>query len=216
MKIKRRGWTSFLITSDEISLLTDPLAWSETDASFRKTKADICLFTEYDKKIKKSILKDNKLGKKIVPDNREEIMEINTPGEYEVGGIMIRRGIGENFFIIDEKTTRVVYMGGTGKDFDPDDVKDLGDVDVLIIPVGDGVEFMDFEKIEKVIANTDPAILIPCAYKEGGTGNKDLKSKEEFIKHFGFANVHEETYLTVSKKKVEKDQKSVEVVFLQA
>ena len=142
-------------------------------------------------------------------------MEINTPGEYEVGGIMIRRGIRDDFFIIDEKTTRVVYMGGTDNSFDPKKVKDLGDVDVLIIPVGDGVNFMDFEKIENVLSNIDPAILIPCAYKEGGSGNGDLKSKEEFIKHFGFANVHEESYITVNKKKVEKDQQGVEVVFLQ-
>jgi L-ascorbate metabolism protein UlaG (beta-lactamase superfamily) len=215
MKIRRRGWTSFLITSDEISVLTDPLMLKKSGASFRKTKADICLFTNYSKKIKKSILKDNALQKKVVPDNRKEIMEISTPGEYEVGGIMIRRGVNDDFFIIDEKITRVVYMGGTRKDFDPDDVKDLGDVDVLIIPVGDGVEFMDFETIEKVISNTDPAILMPCAYKEGGSDKKGLRSKEEFIKYFGFANVHEESYLSVSKKKVEKDQKGVEVIFLE-
>ncbi len=215
MKIKRRGWTSFLITSDNISVLTDPLELSESEAKLPKTKADICLFTKYPKKIKKSILQDNKLQKKVVPDNRGEIMEINTPGEYEVGGIMIRRGIEDDFFIIDEKTTRVVYMGGTDNSFDPKKMKDLGDVDVLIIPVGDGVNFMDFDKIEEVISHTDPAILIPCAYKEGGSGNGDLKSKKEFIKHFGFANVREESYITVTKKKVEQDQQSVEVIFLQ-
>jgi L-ascorbate metabolism protein UlaG (beta-lactamase superfamily) len=215
MKIKRVGWTSFLIISDSISVLTDPLMLGESGASFPKTKADICLFTNYTKKIKKSILLDNKFEKKVVPDKRKEIMEINTPGEYEVGGVMIRRGIGDDFFIIDEKTTRVVYMGGTDNSFDPEDVKDLGDVDILIMPVGDGVNFMDFEKIEKVISNTDPAILIPCAYKEGGSKNADLKGKEEFIKHFGFTNVHEESYINVNKNKVERDQQSVEVIFLQ-
>jgi hypothetical protein len=56
---------------------------------------------------------------------------------------------------------------------------------------------------------------MPCAYKGGGSGKKELKSKEEFIKYFGFANVHEESYLTVSKKKIEKDQQSVEVIFLE-
>lgn len=215
MKIKRVGWTSFLITSDNISVLTDPLELSESEAKFTKTKADICLFTKYTKKIKKSILQDNKLQKKVVPDNRDEIMEINTSGEYEIGGIVIRRGIDDDFFIIDEKTTRVVYLGGTDNNFDPKKVKDLGDVDVLIIPVGDGVNFMDFEKIGDVISRTDPAILIPCAYKEGGSSNGKLKSKEEFIKHFGFANVREENYITISKKEVEKDQQSVQVIFLQ-
>ncbi len=55
---------------------------------------------------------------------------------------------------------------GQIKDFDPKKTKNLGDVDVLIVPVGDGVNFMDFDKIERVISNTDPSILIPCAYKE--------------------------------------------------
>lgn len=215
MKIKRKGWTSFLITSDQISVLTDPLTLNESGASLNKTKADVCLFTHYSKKVKKSILQDNKLVKKIVPDNRDEIIEISTPGEYEIGGIMIRRGMGDDFYVIDETTTRLVYMGGTDADFDPEAVKDLGDVDILLIPVGDGVNFMDFDKIEKVISNTDPAILIPCAYKEDGAKNNDLKSKEEFIKHFGFANVREESYINIDKKKVERDQQSVEVIFLQ-
>jgi L-ascorbate metabolism protein UlaG (beta-lactamase superfamily) len=185
----------------------------ESGVAFPKTKADVCLFTDA-KDPKKSILGDSKLDKKVVGDKRENVMEIYTSGEYEVGGIMVRRGIGEKFFIIDEKTTRIVYMGGTDNSFDPSDVKDLGDVDVLIIPVGDGVTFMDFDKIEKVISNIDPAVLIPCAYKEEGGSNQDLKSRDEFIKHFGFANVRDENYVNIGKKKVEQDQQSVEVIFL--
>ncbi len=113
MKIKRIGWTSFLITSDNISILTDPLELSESGASFPKTRADVVLFTNYPKEIKKGILKDNKLDSKVVSEEREEVMEISTPGEYEVGGMMIRRGITDDFFIIDEKTIRAVYLGGT-------------------------------------------------------------------------------------------------------
>lgn len=214
MKIKRVGWTSFLISSDDISILTDPLALKDSGASFPKTSADVVLFSNYDKEVKESILLDNGLEKKVVADHRESIIEINTPGEYEVGGMMVRRGLNDDFYMIDEKSLRVVYMGGTDKDFDVDLTKDLGDVDVLILPVGDGVSFMDFEKIEKVLSNADPAILIPCAYKEEGLKNTDLKTKEEFIKYFGFADVRDENYINVNKKKVEQDQQSVEVIFL--
>lgn len=56
--------------------------------------------------------------------------------------------------------------------------------------------------------------MIPCAYKEGGLKNLDVKDKEEFVKHFGFGNVRNESYLNVSKKIVEEEQKSVEVIFL--
>lgn len=128
--------------------------------------------------------------------------------------MMIRRDLGESFYMIDEKNLRVVYMGGTDKDFEIENSKDLGDVDVLIVPVGDGVNFMSFETIEKVISNADPALLIPCAYQEEGLKNKDLKTREEFIKHFGFPDVQDESYINVKKKKVEQDQKSVEVIFL--
>ena len=214
MKIKKIGWTTFLLNSENISVITDPLLLAE-EKNFPKTKTDVSLFTNYSKKVKSSIISDNKLSEKIEPDTRDTILEINSPGEYEIGGVMIRRGIGDDFYIIDEKTVRVVYMGGTDNNFDPDKVKNLGDVDVLIVPVGDGVSYMDFDKLEKVISNIDPVILVPCAYKEDSSKNGNLKSKEEFIKHFGFANVREENYISVNKKKVEEEQQSVEVIFLQ-
>lgn len=215
MKIKKIGWTSFLISSQNISALTDPLASSEMGVSLPKTSADIAIFTEYEKRIKTNILKDNKLDAKIVPDKRDKIMEISTPGEFEVGGLMIRRDIDKDFYIIDENTIRVLYLGGTNSKFDPESVKNVGDVDVLILPVGDGINFMNLDTMEKVISDIDPAILLPCAFSEDGPKGNTLKTKEEFIKHFGFANVREESYLNVVKKKVdEENQQSVEVIFL--
>jgi len=214
MKIKRIGWNSFLISSSSISLITDPLDLLQSGVSFPKTKADIALFSNADENTKNSIIKEKKLDNKVVVDTREIIMEIFTPGEYEVGGLMIRRGVGENFYMIDEKNIRVLYLGGTDNSFDPDSVKDVGDVDVLILPVGDGVNFMDFDKLEKVISNIDPSIILPCAYKEEGSKFDGVKSKDEIIKYFGFANVTEDTTLNVAKKKVEEEQQSVEVIFL--
>ncbi|MDD4382229.1 MAG: MBL fold metallo-hydrolase [Candidatus Dojkabacteria bacterium] len=214
MKIKRVGWTSFLISSPNVSAITDPIMLSQSGVSFPKTKADIAIFSGYNKEIKDTVLKDNKLDNKVVVETRPSVMEIYTAGEFEIGGLMIRRDLGQNFYIIDEKNVRVVYLGGTDNDFQPDVVKDVGDVDVLIIPVGDGIHFMDFEKLEKVISNIDPAIILPCAYKEENSKMEGIKSKEEFIKYFGFANVSEETTLNVSKRRVEEEQQSAEVIFL--
>ncbi len=214
MKIKRVGWTSFLISSPNVSAITDPIMLFQSGVSFPKTKADIAIFSGYDKEVKDTVLQDNKLDKKVVVETRPSIMEIYTAGEFEIGGLMIRRDLGQNFYIIDEKNVRVVYLGGTDNDFQPDVVKDVGDVDVLIIPVGDGIHFMDFDKLEKVISNIDPAIILPCAYKEENSKMEGIKSKDEFIKYFGFANVSEETTLNVAKKKVEEEQQSAEVIFL--
>lgn len=215
MKIKKIGWTTFSITTNNISVLTDPLLLKESKKIFPKTESDVVIITKYGNSSSKSILKDNELDSKIIPDRRDKVMEIYSPGEYEIGGIMIRRGLSEDFYIVDEKNVRLVYMGAVGKDFDPQKVKNLGDVDILIIPIGDGDSFMDYETLEKVISNIDPAVLIPCGYKEDSNGKVDVKSKEEFLKHFGYSNVREETTYTVSKKKVdEENQQSIEVIFL--
>jgi len=213
MKIRKMGWTTFVLSTDNISVATDPIYDGKSING--KVEADVILLTNYEKDVKKGIIIDNGLQNKIVPDKRKSVMEIYSPGEYEVGGIMIRRGFEDNFYIVDERNIRVVYMGGTGKDFDPQKAKNLGDVDVLIVPIGNGDLFMDYEVLEKVISNMDPAILIPCGYAEDSKNGEKVKSSKDFLEYFGFANVREENYYNVAKKKVdEENQSSVEVIFL--
>lgn len=207
------GWTTFILSTDNISVATDPIYDGKSING--KVEADVILLTNYEKDVRKGIIIDNGLQNKIVPDKRKSVMEIYSPGEYEVGGIMIRRGLEDNFYIVDERNIRVVYMGGTGKDFDPQKAKNLGDVDVLIVPIGNGDLFMDYEVLEKVISNMDPAILIPCGYAEDSKNGEKVKSSKDFLEYFGFANVREENYYNVAKKKVdEENQSSVEVIFL--
>ena len=67
MKIKKIGWTSFLLTSDNITALTDPLMLANSGVNFPKTRADVCIFTD-SKDPKKSILEDIKLYNKAVGD----------------------------------------------------------------------------------------------------------------------------------------------------
>jgi L-ascorbate metabolism protein UlaG (beta-lactamase superfamily) len=54
MKIKKIGWTSFLISTPNISIITDPLLLSESGVSFPKTSTDIVVVTNYEKEIKKA------------------------------------------------------------------------------------------------------------------------------------------------------------------
>jgi hypothetical protein len=215
MKIKKHNWTSFLITGDNISLITDPQELKKSGLSFPKVKSDIVLFSNPQFNLKENILESEGLESKVVVDNRDKIIEICSPGEYEIGGLLIRRDMGTNFYIIDEQNLRVVYLGIADNDFDVDSTKDLGDVDVLIAPIGNGDQFIDYDKLEKIFSNIDPQILVPCAYAEDGLklGN-EIKSKEDFIKHFGFPNVSTETSLTVKSRKSESDETPMEVIFL--
>jgi len=214
MKIRNIGWTTFQLNVGDITLLTDPNALKESGLSFTKVKSDVVLFTDNELIGKENILEEKDLLKKIESDNRKSIIEISSPGEFEIGGVMVRRDVDSSFYIIDEKILRVVYMGLLDNNFDISLTKDLGDVDVLILPIGNGSLFIDYEKIEKILNNVDPTILLPCAYKKDGLKiGKDIKSREDFIKYFGFTNVRDESYVNVSPSP-EQEQKNMEVIFL--
>lgn len=215
MRIKKHNWTSFVISGDNVSVLTDPQELKKSGLSFTKVKADVVLFSDPNLTLKTDIIKSEDMSKKVLPDSRKHIVEISSPGEFEIGGLMIRRPIKTNFYIIDELNLRVLYMGLAGKDFNVKDLDDVGDVDVLIAPIGNGDLFIDYDKLEKVFSSVDPEILIPCGLKEDGNKlGKDLKSKEDFIKHFGFSNVSEESYINLKPKGKEKDEKPMEVIIL--
>ncbi|MDD3474473.1 MAG: MBL fold metallo-hydrolase [Candidatus Dojkabacteria bacterium] len=215
MKIKKHNWTSFIISGDKITVITDPQELNKSGLSFTKAKADVVLFSDPDLKMHTDILKKEGIEKKVVPDKRDSIIEISTPGEFEIGGLMIRRPVRTNFYLIDEQNLRVMYMGLAGKDFDPKDVEDVGDVDVLIAPIGNGDMFLNYETLEKVFSEVDPQILIPCGLKEDGAklGN-ELKSRDDFINHFGFSNISDESYITVKPRNNEKEETPMEVIFL--
>ena len=214
MKIRNIGWSTFQLNVGDITLLTDPSALKESGLSFSKVKSDVVLFSEKDLTGKDDILVEKDLLKKIEPDHRESVIEISSPGEFEIGGVMVRRDVDSPFYIIDETTLRVVYMGLLDNSFDVSLTKDLGDVDVLILPIGNGSLFIDYEKIEKILNNVDPTILLPCAYKKDGLKiGKDIKSREDFIKYFGFTNIKDESYVNVSPSP-EQEQKNMEVIFL--
>jgi L-ascorbate metabolism protein UlaG (beta-lactamase superfamily) len=207
MKIKYRGMTTFQILTDNLTVVTDPLALSEYGLKLNKLEADIALFTQQGLENGGTLLKDTK----VVPDKREKTMEITTPGEFEMAEVVIQRPLGKSYYMIDYGYTRCVYLGFGSNDIDPNEFNDVGDVEVLFLPVGNGELFPSYEKLEEIISNVDPRYLVPCGYGEKGMKG-DLKSLEEFIKYFGYS-ASEESYLNITGKP-ESEERSMEVVIL--
>jgi hypothetical protein len=215
MRVKKHNWTSFIFSGDNVSVITDPQELQRSELSFTKAKADVVLFSDPKLQLKQNILKSGGMDKKVVPDKRKKIIEINSPGEFEIGGLMIRRNIRTNFYVIDDQNIRILYMGLASKDFNPKDVDDVGDVDVLIAPIGNGDLFINYDDLEKVFSAVDPQILLPCGFKEEGIKiGKELKSRKDFIDYFGFSSVSDESYITIKPRSKEKEETPMEVIFL--
>lgn len=216
MKIKYYGFSTFRITGDNVSVLTDPISLIEAGLTLPSVDAEICLFSDIRHVGTEDVLKNAKLDKKITSEKREQVYEIANYGEYAIGNLFIRRPIKGGHFILDEGYLRVVYTGLISPDFDMSTMKNLGDVDILILPVGDGEVFPSFQKLEKIISHVDPTYLIPCCYKVPGLDAKysSLKSVDDFLKDYGISGVERAKELKVINAP-EKEEKSMQVVVLE-
>lgn len=215
MEIKKVGFASFKLEFNEVTFITDPLLSEKAGDKFSSQECDAVLFSENQYVGQHQILKNGGFGK-ISPKRRESFMEISSPGDYEVGGVIVRRKIDSNFYILDEGDVRIVYFGAGFGDIKIDKLNDLGDVDVLILPVPGTEPFATYEQSSKVISNIDPTKLIPSMFANGvklSPEFKEVKDVAEFIKYAGYTHVTEDKKTKVVKG-VEDDNKVMEVVIL--
>jgi L-ascorbate metabolism protein UlaG (beta-lactamase superfamily) len=125
-----------------------------------------------------------------------DAMTINGPGEYEVKGAMIT-GIPARLHIDEEghRSTaysvlvdgvNVVVAGNIAGKLDEDQVEHLGQVDVLIVPVGGGGLTLDAEGAAEVVAQLEPGYVVPVHYDDGVTVYPVPQAGvEKFLKEMG-------------------------------
>lgn len=105
------------------------------------------------------------------------VMLIDIPGEYEVKGASItgvpaRLHIDENghrgtVYSVEIDGVNVVVTGNIAGKIDEDEVESLGQVDVLIVPVGGGGLTLDAEGAAAVVTQLEPGYVIPVHYDDG-------------------------------------------------
>ena len=139
-----------------------------------------------------------------------EAMIIDGPGEYEKQGIYIRgilsyhdkeqgkeRGL-NTIYIIKIENILVCHMGDFGQaTFEEGQIDDIGDVDILMLPVG-GKYTINYKEAVGVVGKIEPKIIIPMHYKV-----KDLKldidGSDKFIKEMGLKPEKVDKYKIVQK-----------------
>jgi L-ascorbate metabolism protein UlaG (beta-lactamase superfamily) len=183
MTISWYGHSCFRIEAKEGSILIDPFS-KEIGLRAPRIKDDIVLVTHehYDH--------NN------TEDVNPEAFVIRTPGEYEKNGIFIQgirsfhdknqgteRGI-NNIFLIKAEDMRICHLGDFGQaELTDKQLEDIGDVDILLIPVG-GKYTIDYKEAVKITTEIEPKIVIPMHYKIKDL-KIDLDGPEKFIKELG-------------------------------
>jgi L-ascorbate metabolism protein UlaG (beta-lactamase superfamily) len=143
---------------------------------------------------------------------RQDPFVISAPGEYEIGGVSVfsvntyhdnKQGEdrGKNTaYLIHIDDVRIAHLGDLGHELSDKQVEELGEVDVLLCPVG-GVYTIDAKEAVKVINSIQPGIVIPMHFK-----TKDHKQNvfgkiaplSDFLTEIGASEVEPQDKLTVS------------------
>lgn len=134
-----------------------------------------------------------------------EPMVIDGPGEYEVSGILItgiaspsgQQGVRNTVYVIEMDDLRVCHLGNLGKIPKNDLVETVGNVDVLLVPVG-GRETLDASTAAETISLLQPKMVVPMHYRTSLFG-PDLEPIDRFLKEMGIKDPVSQPKLNVTK-----------------
>lgn len=183
MTITWFGHSCFRLEMKEGSVLIDPFG---KDIGLRppRIKDDLVLVTHHHSD------HDN------TAEANPEAFIIDGPGEYEKHGISVRgvtsfhdksggkeRGA-NTIYIVKGDDMTVCHLGDFGQEkFEDHQLEEIGDVDILMVPVG-GTYTIDYKEAVNVVSQIEPKIIIPMHYK-----TKDLKLEiagpDKFLKEIG-------------------------------
>lgn len=146
---------------------------------------------------------------------------IDGPGEYEIGGIMVRgygaKGMDEKgtlnkintIYTFDFDGMNIWYMGALAdNEISVEARQAIGDVDVLFIPIG-GKTVLEAQAAHKLAVSFAPKIIIPLDY--GSDQDKDALA--QFLKSAGSEKISPVDKLTIKSRDL--SGKTLEVVVLE-
>ena len=214
MEIKYLGHASFLIKTKKAKIVTDPFDPQMVGLKFPKVEADIVTISHQHQDHNRS---DLVLGNPTIFD---------WPGEFEKMGVRIfgfksyhdkEKGAkrGENIvFKIEAEGISVVHCGDLGLVPDDDFLDRLGNIDILLLPVG-GFYTIDVNEAYQLVKKIEPRIVIPMHYNHPKLNQqvfRSLLSVEEFTRKFGIEKVEGLPKIVYKK---EEEEEGVRVVVLE-
>jgi L-ascorbate metabolism protein UlaG (beta-lactamase superfamily) len=187
MKVKYLGHATFVITSNKgVSIITDPYE-TGPDLTYGEITESADIVTVSHKHFDHGNVAAVKGNPEVVSRTGRSVVkgiEFNGIASYhdEAGGSLR----GDNIiFCFELDGVRVCHLGDLGHRLDDKQVKEIGSIDVLLIPVG-GVYTIDAKVATEVCDQLKPRVIIPMHYKTE-KGLAGISGVEGFLS--GKANV---------------------------
>lgn len=209
MEIKYFGHACFSISEGGVTVLTDPFQ-NETGLKFPDLSAD-AVTVSHD----------------APPHNNTaaatgEPKIFSWPGEYETKGIHMKmihsfhnqkddtEQLENSVTIIHWDGIRLCHLGAQGTKLTPEQLEQVGEVDVLFVPVG-GKGCLDPKKAKEVVEQIEPRIIIPMFYDVDGS-KLGLGSLEAFLSVMGAKAEEEMSSFKVKRSELPEDNSKLVVL----
>jgi len=195
MDITWLGHSCFLIKGKEKTIITDPC---HPDLGYRlgEPEADIATLSHLHR------------GHSYIEGVANDPTQIKIPGEYEIGGTFVT-GIasfhdnqkgqlrGKNtIYVIEMDGITLCHLGDLGHPLDSHLVEELGDIDILFLPVGE-VSTIPVDTAMEIIRQLEPPIVIPMHYKtDVFTGN--LSPVDKFLEKLRIRGLEPKPKLSIT------------------
>lgn len=205
MDITYIGHSSFKIKTKSATVITDPFDPASTGIKFPPQEADIVTISH--DHADHNYLEKISGYKKVVAG----------PGEYEIMGISIigistfhddKEGSerGKNtIYVYEAEGLRIVHLGDLGHALSESQIEALGEVDILMIPVG-GVYTIGPKEASDLVSAVESYFVIPMHF-----GGDKLQPLEAFLKEVGQEG-EKMSKFSIKKMDIEENQNTKVVV----
>ena len=88
-------------------------------------------------------------------------------GEYEKNGIFVEgiQSNGDTIYLVRADDVVLCYLGKISGELKDSEIKEIGDVDILFVPLGEESS-VDVKKAIAIISKIDPKVVIPMLYAD--------------------------------------------------
>jgi len=192
MIIRYLGHAAFLIiTQNGTNIITDPYNTAGYGASFRyetiEEKADIVTVSHTHNDHNFGDVKGNPVYVRDTGKTVVKTVVINGIAAYHDDKKGQAKG-GNIIFNIETDGLHVVHLGDLGHALTADDVRKIGPVDILLIPVG-GTYTIGPEMADTVVITLKPKIVIPMHYKTDKCSSP-ISPVEDFLKNKKYEHIN--------------------------
>ena len=205
MEIKYLSHSSFLIKTKDAKVVMDPFDPKVVGLKFSKQEADVVTISHEHK-----------------DHSHTELIEgtpliLTWPGQFEKKGVRLwgitsyhdkvgGKERGENvMYKIESEGVSILHCGDLGATLTDAQIDEIGDVDVLMIPVG-GKYTITADEAISLIKKIEPRIVIPMHYGRPDMTIEGLAPLSEFLKKMGAESTEPLEKLVVKKEEFAPDQ----------